>query len=84
MKTEFKDTICPRTGKPCVLGCFDNISQIKCDPLKKLAEEELGHPIPDEYWTREARDFYKIYFHARNYGFEGKFGMISAISDLKK
>lgn len=44
------------------------MKQTIADPLKKMAEKELGHLIPDEYWTREVRDLYKIYFHGRNYG----------------
>lgn len=51
-----------------------------------MAETELGHPIPDEYWTHEVRDFYKQFFHARNYGFSGTFGMVRALDleDWKK
>jgi hypothetical protein len=57
---------------------------LNTDPLKKQAEAELGHPIPNEYWTKEVRDFYKIWFHGRNYGAEGTFGMICGIEDLKR
>lgn len=88
MKTDLKDTICPSTGRPCTEGCFDEIRQIckKHDTIKQMAETELGHPIPDEYWTHEVRDFYKQFFHARNYGFSGTFGMVRALDleDWKK
>lgn len=53
----------------------------KTDFIKEAAEKELGHKIPDEAWTREARDFYKIYLHGRNYGFGGRFGMILPIEN---
>jgi len=44
------------------------------DHIRVLAEKELGHFIKDENWTPEWRAYWKQYFHARNYAFEGKMG----------
>jgi hypothetical protein len=41
------------------------------DFIRATAERELGHAVPDEAWTPEARNLWKMFLHGRNYGQTG-------------